>query len=260
MVMQLEQEWKYVFQMNKVKVVIVDDEKNGRENLRGALKHYCPEVEIMAEAQNAVQAIDAINEHQPDLVFLDIEMPGGDGFKVLEFFKEPQFSVIFVTAYDHYAIQAIRFSALDYILKPIDVLLLKGAVNRFNEQRSSGDKRLEQFLENEYRSKENKRIALPMADKINYIEINRIIKCQGEANYTRFYLIGGEEYLVSKSLVEYEEILNGYGFIRTHKSYVVNVSHIASFIKTDGGYLVMSDQSTVPVSRRKKELVLKELK
>jgi len=243
-----------------IKAIIVDDEKNGRENLRGLLNQYCPEVTLVAEAQNAIQAIDLIQEHQPDLVFLDIEMPGGNGFKVLEFFKEPQFSVIFVTAYDHYAIQAIRFSALDYILKPIDVLLLKSAVNRFVEQKSTEDRRLEQFLKNGYRENGNKRIALPMADKINYIEINCIIKCQGEANYTRFYLTGGKEYLVSKSLVEYEEILNGFGFIRTHKSFVVNVSHIVSFVKADGGYLVMSDQSSVPVSRRKKELVLKEIK
>ncbi|RKD91665.1 LytR/AlgR family response regulator transcription factor [Mangrovibacterium diazotrophicum] len=245
--------------MTTIKAILVDDEKNGRENLRGLLQQYCPEVSLLAEAQNALQAIDLIQEHQPDLVFLDIEMPGGNGFKVLEFFKEPQFSVIFVTAYDHYAIQAIRFSALDYILKPIDLLLLKSAVNRFVEQKSTEDKRLEQFLKNETRTKENKRIALPMTDMINYIEINCIIKCQGEANYTRFYLTGGKEYLVSKSLVEYEEILNGFGFFRTHKSFLVNVSHIVSFVKTDGGYLVMSDKSTVPVSRRKKELVLKEI-
>ena len=254
---------KFAFQMNNrtaIQAILVDDEKNGRENLRGLLNQYCPEVLLVAEAQNAIQAIDLIREHQPELVFLDIEMPGGNGFKVLEFFKEPQFSVIFVTAYDHYAIQAIRFSALDYILKPIDVTLLRSAVDRFVEQKSTDDRRLEQFLKNESRTNGNKRIALPMTDKIDYIEINAIIKCQGEANYTRFYLTGGKEYLVSKSLVEYEEILNGFGFIRTHKSFVVNLAHIVSFVKADGGYLLMSDQSSVPVSRRKKELVLKEIK
>jgi len=259
----LEPGLKFAFRMNKmtiIKAILVDDEKNGRENLRGLLQQYCPEVSLFAEAQNALQAIDLIQEHQPDLVFLDIEMPGGNGFKVLEFFKQPQFSVIFVTAYDHYAIQAIRFSALDYILKPIDVLLLKSAVNRFVEQKSTEDKRLEQFLKNEHRAVGNKRIALPTADKIDYIEINCIIKCQGEANYTRFYLTSGVEYLVSKSLVEYEEILSGFGFIRTHKSFVVNVSHIVSFVKTDGGYLLMSDKSTVPVSRRKKDSILKEIR
>ncbi|MFC0876778.1 LytR/AlgR family response regulator transcription factor [Saccharicrinis sp. FJH2] len=246
--------------MTKIKAVIVDDEKNGRENLRGALCQYCPEVEVVGEAKDALQAIGLINKTNPNVVFLDIEMPMGNGFKVLEFFSEPTFSVIFVTAYDHYAIQAIRFSALDYILKPIDVLQLKAAVNRYVQQQSFVDLRLKQFLKNEVRSKEDKRIALPMADKINYIKINQIIRCQGEANYTRFCLLDGTEHLVSKSLVEYEEILSGFGFIRTHKSYVVNISHIQSFVKTDGGYLIMSDRSNVPVSRRKKEAVLKVLK
>ncbi len=243
-----------------IKSIIVDDEKNGRANLRGALEKYCHEIEIVGEAKNALEAIDVINITNPELVFLDIEMPGGNGFKVLDFFKEPTFSVIFITAYDHYAIQAIRFAALDYILKPIDPVLLKSAVNRFIQQKLIADKRIEQFLKNESRPLENRKIALSMSNKINYIKINQIIKCQGEANYTRFFLTDGKEYLVSKSLVEYEEILSGYGFIRTHKSFVVNVSHIQSYVRSDGGYLIMSDKSTVPISRRKKDLVLKEIK
>ncbi|MDA3930516.1 MAG: LytTR family DNA-binding domain-containing protein [Prolixibacteraceae bacterium] len=245
---------------NTIKAIIVDDEKNGRENLRGVLHEFCPEIELVAEAENALQAIDFIIKLKPYLVFLDIEMPGGNGFKVLEYFKEPWFSVIFVTAYNHYAIQAIRFSALDYILKPIDALFVKTAVSRYIDQKSHVDQRLKQFLNNEIRSKENKRIALPMSDKINYVEINRIVKCRGEANYTRVFITTGEEHIVSKPLVEYEDILAGYGFIRTHKSFIVNVSHIQSFVKSDGGYLIMSDQTIVPVSRRKKELVLRELK
>jgi two-component system LytT family response regulator len=246
--------------MQTVNAIIVDDERNGRENLRGALNQYCSEIKVVAEADSALAAIDLIQQLNPDLVFLDIEMPGGNGFKVLDFFKEPKFSVIFVTAYDHYAIQAIRFAALDYILKPIDALLLKAAVNRYIQQKSVVDQRLVQFLKNESQAKENRRIALPMADKINYIEINQIIKCQGEANYTRFFLMNGEEQLVSKSLVEYEDILTGYNFIRTHKSFIVNVSHIQSYIKSDGGYLVMSDKSTVPISRRKRDIVLNEIR
>jgi two-component system LytT family response regulator len=244
----------------KIKCIIVDDEKNGRGNLRGVLNQYCPEVDVVGEAEDVLQAIELIGALAPDLVFLDIEMPGGNGFKVFDYFKEPTFSVIFVTAYNHYAIQAIRFSALDYILKPIDAFLLKSAVNRFTQSRTKEDQRLEQFLKNEIRAKENKRIALPTADKINYIEINQIVKCQGEANYTKVHMCNGEEQLVSKPLVDYEEILADYGFIRCHKSYLVNVSHIQSFVKSDGGYLIMSDRSTVPVSRRKKELVLNELK
>nr|WP_321406578.1 LytTR family DNA-binding domain-containing protein [uncultured Carboxylicivirga sp.] len=245
--------------MYKVRTVLVDDEQNGRENLRGALQQYCPEIEIIAEADSAMAAIDIISKEKPDLVFLDIEMPGGNGFKVLEFFSDPKFSVIFVTAYDHYAIQAIRFTALDYILKSIDIFLLKDAVKRYIHNKSKEDNRLKIFLSNNTLSNESKRIALPTADKINYIEISRIIKCQAESSYTRFFLDSGEVLLVSKSLVEYEEIISDSGFIRTHKSFVVNTKHIQSFVKKDGGYLIMSDHSTVPVSRRKKEFVLSQI-
>ncbi len=245
---------------NKIKALIVDDEINGRENLRGILESHCPEVKIMGEANSVLSAIEAIQTHQPDLVFLDIEMPGDNGFKVLEFFTKPYFQVIFVTAYNQYAIKAIRFAALDYILKPIDILLLKAAIHRYQESKEEEDRRLLQFIENNHLAASNKRIALPLADKIHYIEINQIISCKGEANYTHIYTCNGEKFLVSKPLIEYEDLLSDLGFIRTHKSHIVNRSHIKTFIKTDGGYLLMSDDSNIPVSRRKKEEVLNVLK
>ncbi len=246
--------------MKIIKTIIVDDERNGRENLRGVLERYCPEIKIVAEADSAINAIDCIKEYEPKLVFLDIEMPGGNGFKVLDFFSKPDFKVIFVTAYDQYAIQAIRFSALDYILKPIDAIKMKEAVDRFISLEEDTDRRLEQFLKNKELNTENKKIALPFSDKIDYVEVKNIIQCKGEANYTRVYLSCGKEHLVSKPLIDFEEILHGYGFIRTHKAHMVNIVHVNSFVKTDGGYLKMTDSSSVPVSRRKKEFVLDELK
>lgn len=246
--------------MTKIRAIIVDDEKNGRENLSGVLKEYCQGVEVCGEAASAIEAIKIIEELKPELVFLDIEMPGGNGFQVLECFKTPEFKVIFVTAYNHYAIQAIRFSALDYILKPIDALLLKAAVQRFAAIKQEQDKRLENFLLNATTPQNEKKIALPFTDKIDFIKVTDIVKCKGEASYTKVYLTNGKEILTSKPLIDYEEILQEYGFIRSHKAYIVNIAHVDSFIKSDGGFLKMSDKSEVPVSRRKKEEVLNSLK
>ena len=246
--------------MNPIKTILIDDEINGRENLRSILLEFCSDIHIVSEADSALTGINEIEKYSPDLIFLDIEMPGGNGFEVLKYFPNPDFKVIFVTAYDHFAIQAIRFSALDYILKPIDVLKLKDAVRRFIEQRDEQDRRLEVFLKNSQNPSEDKRIALPFTDKIDFVEIKHIIKCQGEGGYTRVFTSERIETLTSKPLVEYEELLEGFGFIRTHKAHIVNTRHILSFVKSDGGYLLMSDQSMVPVSRRKKEQVLEILR
>lgn len=244
---------------SKTRAIIVDDEVNSRENLKGALRSFCPEVEVVGEANGVLSAIELIQKEQPSLVFLDIEMPDGNGFEVVEFFKKPNFKVIFITAYDQYAIKAIRFAALDYILKPIDVLLLKAAIDRHNEIKTE-DERLQQFITNRELSSQEKRIALPLADKIHFIKVKDIISCKGEGSYTTIYRTNNQSFLVSKPLIEYEDILSECGFIRTHKSHIVNKSHISTYIKSDGGYLLMSDSSNVPVSRRKKEEVLMKLK
>jgi two-component system LytT family response regulator len=245
--------------MKEIRAIIVDDEKNARENLFGILEKHCPEVRIVCLASSAAEAIECILQHKPELIFLDIEMPGGNGFKVLEHFPHAEFGVIFVTAYDHYAIQAIRFSALDYILKPINSLQLKAAVIKYAELQEKFDLRLRQFMNNQKIAPEDQKIALPSVNKIDYIEIKQIISCKGEANYTRIYLSNGKSLMVSKPLIEYEEILENYGFVRTHKSHLVNLRHILSFIKNDGGSLLMSDNTSIPVSRRKKDFVLGKL-
>ncbi len=246
--------------MHTLKAIIVDDEINSRENLRGVLDKFCPEVTVLGEACSAVEAIQKIQEHKPMLIFLDIEMPGGNGFEVLKYFQKPEFGIIFITAYDHYAIQAIRFSALDYILKPIDTLQLKAAIQRYIEQVEAHNERLIQFIKNNKLAQKKKKIALASFDKIDFVEVNQIIKCEGQANYTTVFLASGEKMLVSKSLIEYEDILFDYGFVRTHKSHIVNIDHVKTFIKNDGGYLLLSDGSTVPLSRRKRDFVLSQLK
>ncbi|WP_109829335.1 LytR/AlgR family response regulator transcription factor [Reichenbachiella versicolor] len=246
--------------MNNIRAVIIDDELNGRENLKGTLSKHCPNVQIIGQANSAVEGIKTIQEHSPELVFLDIEMPGGNGFEVLKFFDNPDFKVIFVTAYDHFAIQAIKFSALDYILKPIDALQLIGAVNKLEKLQSEWNRKLQNFLTNEHIGRERQRIALTFSDKIEFIEINKIIRCQGEGAYTRFFIADSPEILTSKPLSEYESLLAEFGFIRTHKAHIINKAHISSFVKSDGGYLVMSDQSIAHISRRRKEEVIQQLK
>jgi two-component system LytT family response regulator len=244
-----------------IRAIIIDDEINGRENIRGVMEKYCPEVMVVAEAGSALSGIEAINQHHPDLVFLDIEMPEGNGFKVLEFFEKPTFGVIFVTAYDHYAIQAIRFSAFDYLLKPINIIELKNAVDRFFSRRKEQTEMLmQQFKQNLLVDSPSKKIALPTVERIEFREVQSIIRCEGDGNYTHFVFTDGSKLLISRSLIEFEEILEGFGFIRTHKTHLVNLAHVKSFNKTDGCSLTMSNIDSVPVSRRRKEYVLGKLK
>ncbi|NLU37433.1 MAG: response regulator transcription factor [Bacteroidales bacterium] len=244
-----------------IKSIIIDDEVNGRENLRGALERYCHEIVVVGDANSVLTGIEAINQHHPDLIFLDIEMPDGNGFKLLEFFERPEFGIIFVTAYDHYAIQAIRFSAIDYLLKPINIIELKKAVGRFcSSRKEQSEMIMQQFKQNFLVDSPSKKIALPTAEKIEFREVQSIIRCEGEGNYTHFIFNDGTKLLISRSLIEFEEILEGFGFIRTHKTHLVNQRHIKSFNKTDGCSLTMSNGQNVPVSRRRKEEILGKLK
>lgn len=245
----------------RIKSIIVDDEKHGRENLLGILKQYCPEVDVVGEANSVENAISLIKMYEPDLVFLDIEMPKANGFQLLEHFKDFTFEVIFVTAYDNYAIKAIRFSAVDYILKPINYNDLKAAVIKVSERfkLKEENKRIKQLFRN-INQPANARIGLPMADRIEYIEVKKIIRCQGEGNYTHFYFEGNNHLLVAKTLVEFEDLLKEYSFIRVHKTHLVNLKHVLVFVKTDGGVLQLSNGDEVAVSRRRRELVLEILK
>ncbi|NQU55417.1 MAG: response regulator transcription factor [Bacteroidetes bacterium] len=244
----------------KIKSIIVDDEKHGRENLAGILKQHCPEVTVLGEANSVENAISIIEIHEPDLVFLDIEMPKANGFQLLEHFKDFSFEVIFVTAYDSYAIKAIRFSAADYILKPINYNDLIVAVNKVARriQLKEENERVKQLYRNIHQP-QNPRIGLPTADRIEFVEVEKIIRCQGEGNYTHIYFEEKKHLFVAKTLVEFEDLLQEYSFIRVHKSHLVNLKHVVAYVKTDGGMLQLSNNDQVAVSRRRKELVQKML-
>ena len=247
--------------MEQIRSIIVDDEKHGRENLAGILKEYCPEVHVSGTANSVESAIALIGATTPQLVFLDIEMPNANGFQLLEYFSEINFEVIFVTAYDNYAIKAIRFSAADYILKPINYNDLMAAVRKVAQriqQRQEND-RIKQLQFN-MQEPEKARIGLPTGDRIEFVEVESIIHCKGESNYTHIYQSGGKHLLVAKSLVEFEELLGDLGFIRTHKSHLVNLKHVTALQKNERGKLELTNGEVVAISRRRKDEVLRILK
>lgn len=245
-----------------IRSIIIDDELNNVANLRSIIDTYCPGIEVIATANNAADGVEVIKSNQPDLVFLDIQMPSGSGFDVLRAFKAVHFEVIFITAYDQYGIQAIKFSALDYLLKPIDINEFKVAIDKAKEKISS--KRQNHSIENllEYiktGQRESPKIALPTLSEIRYIKVNNIVRCEAENNYTTFYLNNGEQILVCKTLKEYNELLHPHRFIRPHQSHLVNLSFVKSYLKEDGGTLLLTDQTKVPISRQNKDKIKAEL-
>ncbi len=243
-----------------IKAIIVDDEKRGRETLQNLLGKYTKTVEVLDMAESAKEGIDLIKKLNPDLVFLDIEMPHGSGFDLLESFKgEINFEVIFTTAYDQYAIQAIKFAALDYLLKPIDIEELQMAITRVAQKMEEvgSSKNFEIFLENLRGG--SKKIALPTANGISFIDIENIIRCEASGNYTCFYLKDQPKILVSKTLKEFEDMLAEQDFYRVHNSHLVNLNHVVKYVKLGGDMVVMDDGSEIEISRRKKEGFLNRL-
>jgi two-component system LytT family response regulator len=241
-----------------IHAVIIDDEKTSREALKGLLSTYYDELKIIGEADCCKSGIELINKLKPQIVFLDIQMPDGSGFRLLEGFIEPDFHVIFTTAFDQYAIKAIRFSALDYLLKPIDPAELKSAVIKAVEKCRvhSDPTQVKVLMENIQNNNEPKKIVLSTYDGLHVRKVSDIIRCESDDYYTRFFFTDKTKIMLSKTLKDVEEMLHGLGFIRTHKSHLINISFIKSFIKTDGGYLLLNNGEKIPVSRRKKESIL----
>lgn len=238
--------------------ILIDDEPGNNENLKNLLQAYCPGVNVLALVSNITGASIQIKNHQPDLIFLDIQMGNESGFDLLRILPERNFEVIFVTAFDQYGIQAIKFSALDYLLKPIDIDELVNAVSkaekRFEERRDN--KQLDFLIGHLKNPKDlNSKIALPQQQEIRYITIKDIVRCEAENTYTFFFLQNGDKILISKPLKEYEGLLYPYGFIRTHQSHMVNPQFVKSWLKEDGGTLLLENGCKIPVSRSKKELV-----
>jgi len=244
-----------------IRVIIVDDEKTSRDTLIGLLGRYCKNVEVIGQADGVASGIEVIRKNAPDVVFLDIQMPDGSGFRLLEEIGEVNFEVIFTTAYDQYAIKAIKYSALDYLLKPVVPDDLVNAVKKAEQKKNLGQmsQNIKTLLENLSQQNEPRKIVLSTAEKMHIVEIDDILRCESDDYYTRFFFKDGKTLLISKTLKENEELLGEKYFIRPHKSHLVNIKYIKGFLKNDGGYIVMSDGTKVPVSRRKREYVVNTL-
>lgn len=240
------------------KALIIDDEVRATDALRLMIEKFVPQIERVEVCNDARNAATIIHNLKPDLVFLDIRMPHLSGFDVLNKLPSRNFRIIFTTAYDEYAIQAIRFSAFDYLLKPIDAEDLINCVKRFfavNEV-SFQEELLGNVMLN-LQSPGQFRLALPTREGIHYIFPNELARCEALGNYTRFFTTDGKQLLISKTLADYDEILSPYGFIRTHKSHLVNI-HFISYVDHEG-YVVLKDSTRVEIARRRKEQVLKTL-
>ena len=238
-----------------VNAIVIDDEEKGRKLLINVLEKYCPEVNVVDQAGNIKKAYDIIQKENPDLVFLDIEMPNGNGFDLLKMFDHVDFDVIFTTAYDHYAIKAIKYSALDYLLKPIDIDDLQLAVKKVTKAKRSTsvmDESIQVLLNSINDHKSAKKIAIPEHDGVTMVKIKNIIKCQSSSNYTIIYLEDGNKITSTRTLKEYENLFEGMPFMRIHNSNLINLHHVRKYMKGEGGYVIMSDNTEVEVSRRRK--------
>ena len=244
-----------------LKAIIVDDEPYCCEILAAMLESECPKLEIVSICKNGEDALAAIRQHAPDLVFLDVEMPKMNGFEMLEQLSSINFHLIFTTSYDQYALKAIRFSAIDYLLKPIDREELKKAVQKVKERIQSPIPQQLEILMQKLRQPSSpvNKIALPTMEGLHMIPIETIVSGESDDNYTNLKLKSGKKLLVTRSLKEIEESLEQHSFIRVHRSYLVNLNEIEKYIKGDGGYLVMSDGTSIDVAKNKKEILLKKL-
>lgn len=245
-----------------IKAIIVDDELGARESLSKMVEKNCKHIQIVAKADSMRSAYEAITNFHPDLVFLDVEMPNGNAFDLLEKLGSIDFDIIFTTAYDHYAIKGIKYSAIDYILKPIDPEELVLALQRFEDKKGQKymlDKKIQALLSNVKPENKLKKVGLPDGEGLIFINLSEIIRCDSDGNYTFFILTSGKKIIASRTLGEYEQMFADDNFFRVHRSHLVNLQHVKKYIKGEGGYVVMSDNSQVEVSRRNKIDFLEKL-
>lgn len=244
-----------------IKAVIIDDEKDSIDTLKWKLENYCPDVQVVASFQVPSEGIQFLKENKTDLLFLDIEMPMLTGFDVLEELgKDISFDIIFTTAYDNFGIQAVKFSALDYLLKPVQNKELKEAIEKHLNK--TGQKvpaeQIEMLINNVHAERKGKRgrIALASKESIEFVDPNDIVVCEANSNYTNVYINEGRKKVISKTLKEFEDMLTPFDFFRPHHSHLVNLSRVKEFIRGDGGYLVMENKMHIPVSKNKREELL----
>lgn len=247
--------------MSKLTAVLIDDMPSALEMLQNDLQLYFPEIEIIGTAKSVVEGAKLLQRHKPDILFLDIMLGDGTGFDILEIVPNLHSKIIFVTASDEYAIKAFKFAAIDYVLKPYSQEDLELSITKAKSQITPGREQLE-VLKNTvaYPSKKPKKISLNTLDKIIVVALNEIIRCKSDNNYTEFFFENGSKLLVTKTLKYYADILKEYHFLRVHQSHLINIQYIKEYIKSDGGYLMLKDNSSIPVSVRKRPEVFEAIR
>jgi len=247
-----------------IKAVIIDDEKDSIDTLKWKLENYCPDVSVISSFEKPADGVSYLKKNPVDLLFLDIEMPMLTGFDVLEELgRDISFDIIFITAYDNFGIQAVKFSALDYLLKPVQNKELKEAIDKHlkKSQQKIPSEQIDLLLNNVQAERKGKRgrIALASKESIEFVDPNDIIVCEANSNYTNIYLVEGRKRVISKTLKDFEEMLLQFDFFRPHNSHLINLGRVKEFIRGDGGYLVMENKMKVPVSKNRKEELMQLL-
>ncbi|PJE40004.1 MAG: DNA-binding response regulator [Flavobacterium sp.] len=249
-----------------ITALLIDDDSNLRNGMKSLLARYAPEIRIIGEADSVETGVKIVLQNQPQVVFLDIHLGDGSGFDLLEEVNQRgklNSQIVFITAHEQYAIKAFRFSALDFLLKPVDPEELQKVIEKLQQVIDKNDSvaHIDLLLENIRKKVDNfKRIALSNSDGIHLFEVSDIIRCESEDNYTKFYIKNSKPILISKTLKEYEELLTEHGFERIHQSHLINLAYLKSYIKKDGGYVIMADNANLPISQRKKERLQELLK
>ena len=245
--------------MGQLKAILIDDELPSLQNLEQKILEFCPDIHIIASTQKPEEAIQLIEHYHPDVIFLDIEMPRMNGFKMLEEIKEKDFDIVFTTAYNLYAIDAVRISAFDYLVKPISVKDLQNCVVRLlKDQSKQTPEKLDVLRQSFSDSRsQNDKIIISTNEGVEFIEINQIMRIESSSNYSKIHFKDGKSLLVTKLLKDFEEMLLPYHFYRIHNSHLINLSYIKKYIRGDGGQVIMQNDQVIDVARRKKEEFLK---
>lgn len=236
-----------------IKAILIDDEAKARRILEALLKEYCTDVEIVATAADVPSGVIAINQHKPDVLFLDVEMPGYTGFQLLDFFRDIDFDIVFTTAHSDYAVQAFRVSAIDFLLKPIQISELIAAVDKVRAKQGHNKERLTVLKEN-FKDNTVKKLALPVAEGLIFADTDTLTHLEADGAYTHFHFEDGKKVVVSKKIKEFEEALTQQSsFFRTHRSFIVNLKKIKQYVKQEGGYVLLENDIQVPLARERKD-------
>lgn len=247
--------------MEPIKTILIDDERSSLENLEQKIREFCPELKIMASVEQPTEAIFLIRHHKPDLIFLDIEMPHLNGFRMLDELGDYTAEIIFTTAYNHYAIEAIRISAFDYLMKPVAISDLKETVARLTQQLAKATpQRLDVLRQSLNKTGgQDQKIAVPTWEGLEFILIKNVVRIESSSNYSRLFFVNGESLLVTKQLKEFEELLVPFRFCRVHNVHLINLNYVKKYIRGEGGSVIMENGDEIDVSRRKKDDFLRQI-